>query len=321
MLSYWEYVLGQAAALVILASGLNLQIGYIGIYFAAPAALAFIGALVGGLVAIHVSASIVVVSAAAVGAGVVCSALFGLIASRVPGEYFIVVSLAIGFVIIGVASQLSFLGGDLGLIGIPATNFFGMAIDDNLGYAVAGIVMTISAVCLFAGVAHSRVGRRWRAVMDDERAARSVGLHPLRLRVGASAVSGIFYGLAGAIYVAQVQYVSTTDFGANLSFLAIVGLVLGGAGTVAGPIVGGLLVEAAYGGLGLVGFSAQYAGVVPQILYGLILVGVLTVAPGGLLRVGPRGRAQGDIGRVRRRNGRGGELSEEDVGLRSGTAS
>jgi branched-chain amino acid transport system permease protein len=283
--SYWESVFAQASVVIIVALGLNLQIGYAGIYLAAPAALFGVGAYAAALVSLHLTSSLLLVVLASIAVSVVVAALFGVVAARIRGEYFIIASLALGFVVTGLSNQLSVLGGTEGLVGIPLATLFGHQLVGNQTFAELGLVAVAIAVVVFALLVNSTIGRRWRAVMNDEFAARSLGLRPTWLRIGASATSGVFFGVAGALYAANIQFVGAADFGANESFLLIVAVVVGGAGTVWGPVLGGLIVSAISGGLALINFPPSYAGIIPEIAYGVILVTILIGAPSGLMRL------------------------------------
>jgi branched-chain amino acid transport system permease protein len=285
VVSYWESVFVEAAATLIVALGLNLQLGYAGIYLAAPAVLYGVGAYIAALTAIHLTSSFIIVVLVSIGGSVAMGAAFGVVASRIKGEYFIIASMALGFVLTGIANQLSFLGGSEGLVAIPVNTVFGIQLIGNQTFAIVGLICAIIAVALFAVIVNSTAGRRWRAVMSDEAAARSLGLHPTRLRIGASAVSGVFFGLAGAIYAANLQYVTGADFSTNETFLLIVAIVVGGAGTVTGPILGSLIVIGITGVLTNINFSPGLAGVLPEIVYGAILVVILIGAPSGLVRL------------------------------------
>lgn len=285
MLSYWESVFVQAAVTIIAALGLNLQIGFAGIYLAAPAALYGVGAVLAALVAIHITSSFLLVVVLSIVGSMIAGGVFGAVASRIRGEYFIIASMALGFVLTGLGNQIDFLGGTEGLTGIPLNNLFGDYLVGNQTFAIVGLIAVVVAVAVFALLVNSTMGRRWRAVMNDESAARSLGLRPARLKVTAGMASGIFFGLAGAIYAANLEFVSSADFGINESFLLIVAIVVGGAGTVSGPVLGGLIVAAISGGLAEINFPASEAGVIPEIAYGVVLVAILVAAPSGLMRL------------------------------------
>jgi branched-chain amino acid transport system permease protein len=132
-----------------------------------------------------------------------------------------------------------------------------------------------------------RTGRAWRAVRDGELAAAAFGVNVGYYKTLAFALSAAFAGIAGALYGLATAFVSTDAFPFQLSIALLVGAVVGGIGTIAGAIFGGLLVEflPIYAQQLLLPVSKDLANAAPGAVQGVLLLVVLSVARGGVAGV------------------------------------
>ena len=133
---------------------------------------------------------------------------------------------------------------------------------------------------------HSRFGAYLQAVRDNEDAARAIGVNPFRVKLGAIALSGAFMGAAGALYVQVFQYIDPgIAYGAHTSVEALVGAIVGGMGTVWGPVVGAFALHL------LADLTRNLFGQLPginMVIYGVVLVLIVMFAPRGLTGAGQR---------------------------------
>lgn len=151
--------------------------------------------------------------------------------------------------------------------------------------------IAIAVACLVGFLAlnlvRGRQGRSWRAVRDDPIAAAVVGISPAQSKVTAFVVSSLFAALAGAVFAQILTYVGPGAYGVGLSLSLLVGIVLGGRGSLVGAVIGAVLLV----GLPTVvdslaqgrGWETQVTANMPNLLYGLLLVAVVLLAPGGLV--------------------------------------
>jgi ABC-type branched-subunit amino acid transport system permease subunit len=272
----------------ILALGLNVAVGWAGLldlgyvaFFGFGAygyAIFSSGALGnGGSGGAHWSAiaSIPVVLA---GAGVI-GALIGLVSLRVSGDYLAIVTLFVGQAFIEIANNVDSgtLGGVNGLFGLDPVHAFGGSITTPKGYYYLALLVTAALMALLHLLDDSRTGRAWRAVREDELAAEAMTIPVGALKVMAISFGAIIGALGGAIFAAQQDNVFPTNFTANILILIYACLVLGGAGSIAGAVLGGIVVTA---GEQMVS-SPTDAG---YLFYGLILVAlVVKVRPWRML--------------------------------------
>jgi ABC-type branched-subunit amino acid transport system permease subunit len=166
--------------------------------------------------------------------------------------------------------------------------------------------MAVAVACVVAFIAlnlvRGRQGRVWKAVRDDPVAAAVSGVSPAGSKVSAFMVSSVFAALSGAVFVQILSYVGPGAFGLGLSLSLLVGVVLGGRSSLVGAIIGGVLLVWLPEFIASVssdrGWEEQVTNNAPNLLYGLLVVLVVLIAPGGIV-----GTLQTLIGRVTNRSG------------------
>jgi ABC-type branched-subunit amino acid transport system ATPase component/ABC-type branched-subunit amino acid transport system permease subunit len=271
-----------SAIAVILASSLNVMVGYGRMYSLAQAALYGAGAYTAALVALHFTRDAVVVGLCAMAVGGLAGLLLAIVGSRVKLEYFVIASLGVQMVFDGVVSNVGFTGGDGGLSGIPAVNVFGIAILTPATNAVATGLLAVGVVAGLAVFRRSAWGRQLAAVGEEELGAASVGKRIITARVTAAVVAGIFAGLAGALYANYAAFVNPSSFTNTESVTLLAMVIIGGAGTVLGPILGAVLLTIAPALLNFVSLGPATAGLWEEMGFGLIIVVVIRFRPDGM---------------------------------------
>lgn len=228
--------------------------------------------------------AIAVALAAAVGTAVgALSFRYGL-----KGSYFALVTLAFAEVFRIVALSVPFTGAGVGMM-LPlaaagdasiATLQFG----SRKGYVGLVLAFVVAALLVTAWLRHSRFGAWLQAVRDNEDAARAIGVDPQRVKLGAITLSGGFMGAAGAFYVQVFQYIDPgIAFGPHVSVEALVGAIVGGMGTLWGPVLGAVVLHA------LADFTRNLFGQLPGlnlVIYGTVLVLIVMFLPRGLSGAG-----------------------------------
>ena len=170
----------------------------------------------------------------------------------------------------------------------------------------AGLAITVACIAAFIALnlVRGRQGRVWRAVRDDSVAAAVAGISPAKAKVSAFAVSSLFAALAGAVFAQILSYVGPGAFGLGLSLSLLVGVVLGGRSSLLGAVIGGLLLvwlpEFVLSLSEKGGWGDQITNNAPNLIYGLLVVLVVLLAPGGLV-----GSVQMLIAKVTRRAPKG----------------
>lgn len=240
----------------------------------------------------------------------VVGAVVGVAAARLHGPYLAGATLALAVAVPGIALYFSEdLGGEQGMrVSLPdiptwvldsAYLVTGQDLTRSQYVAYIAWLTLIVTFVLLANLSSSRVGRRWRAVRDDEVAAELAGIGLGRARVSAFMVSAAAAGAAGAVLALAVRLAAPSGFTLNLSLTLLTAVVLGGLGSLTGALIGAALLTFLPGfvtewGLGA-GLDDIQAAELAPLVYGLVMVIVILVAPAGLV-----GSLQGFI--IRRRS-------------------
>ena len=200
------------------------------------------------------------------------------------GSYFALVTLAFAEVFRIVATSVPFTGAGVGLMVPLREGFANMQFDSRRGYATLILAFVVLALSVTCWLKNSRFGAYLQAVRDNEDAARAIGVNPFRIKLGAIVISGGFMGVAGAFYVQVFQYIDPgIAYGAHTSVEALVGAIVGGLGTLWGPIIGALALHL------LADITRNLFGQLPginMVIYGSVLVLMVMFAPRGLGGVG-----------------------------------
>jgi branched-chain amino acid transport system permease protein len=203
---------------------------------------------------------------------VLVSLIYGLLSMRTSGIYFLMVTLAVGMLIYGLAFRLSSVtGGENGISGIDRPAW--MSSYWIYYYVVLGLFVLATAVLWVIG--NSPFGASLRGVRDSESRMRSLGYGVQGYRVGAFLISGLVAGLAGLLAVWNTHFVSPSTAGVDRSVHLIVMVILGGVGTLLGPLIGAAIVVLVENVL------SSYVDRWPTVL-GLIFILVILFARAGI---------------------------------------
>lgn len=202
-------------------------------------------------------------------------------ALRVRGPYLAMVTIAFSFVVEQGAAEWSQLtGGWNGLSGIPTPSLFGHVFAEQ-HIACLVVALTLAAVWLYSRLSRSPWGMAMRAVRDAEIASQSIGLDPMRIRSVAFAISAAFAGIAGGVFASMSDFISPESFPLLQSILFLLVVMIGGAETVLGPLVGATIIVLLPE---LLSSLAQYR----LLFVGVLLLVVLRLAPQGLVGLAAR---------------------------------
>ena len=195
------------------------------------------------------------------------------------GSYFALVTLAFAEVFRIGAVSLGFTGGGVGMMLPLSESFANLQFSSRRGYIVLMLGFVVAAALVTAWLRHSRFGAGLMAVRDNEDAASAVGVDPQRAKRGAITLSAAFMGAAGAFYVQVFQYIDPgIAFGPHVSVEALVAAIVGGMGTLWGPVLGALVLHL------LADLTRNLFGQLPglnMVIYGSVLVLIVMFLPRG----------------------------------------
>jgi len=226
----------------ILAMSLDIVFGYAGLWSFCHAAIFGVAGYTAGILAISrgITSFWLTAPAGILMAGVT-AAIFGVIALRVSKLYFLIVTLALGQLIYGIALQWkSVTHGYDGLWNVPFPPDIGFANTPVSYYYFTLIVAVICAVLLYL-ITRSPFGHSLEGIRDNETRMRSLGYNTWLFKYIAFIIGGLFAGVAGIVYVHYNSVMNVYDVGLAASGIIILMLIIGGAGRLWGAIIGSLV--------------------------------------------------------------------------------
>jgi branched-chain amino acid transport system permease protein len=249
------------------------------LFFGSGAYIQAIAQLQGGLNA-WVALGLAVAGAAVVGL------LIGALSFRygLKGSYFALVTLAFAEVFRILATSVPFTGGGVGLM-LPLREApSNLQFASRAGYLWLVLAFVVAALLVTWWLRNGRFGAWLQAVRDNEDAARAVGVNPFRVKLGAIGISAAFMGAAGAFYVQVFQYIDPgIAYGSTTSVEALVAAIVGGVGTLWGPVLGAVVLHL------LADLTRNLFGELPginMVIYGAVLVLIVIFLPRGIAGLG-----------------------------------
>jgi branched-chain amino acid transport system permease protein len=273
---YYINVASQILFYAIFALGLNVLAGYGGLVSLGHAALFGISAYAAGYL-LQAGFGHPVAIIGALLAGVASMALFAVLSLRSTGIGFIMITLALGQILWGLAYRwISLTGGDNGisLHGRPAP--FGIALNSAAAFSYTTLVVFVVAVIAVAIFVRSPLGAALKGTRDQPRRMNALGYHVWAIRFWACLFSGLLTSLSGILFVYYTQFISPQTLALTSSAEVLLMVISGGAGTLLGPIVGAGLVVIVKSVVS--GFIERW-----NFLLGAIFVAIVILMPEGLV--------------------------------------
>ena len=200
------------------------------------------------------------------------------------GSYFALVTLAFAEVFRILALSVPFTGAGVGLMIPLAESFANMQFASRKGYLYLILGFVTAALLITWWLKHSRFGAYLQAVRDNEDAARAIGVNPFNVKLGAIGLSAALMGAGGAFYVQVFQYIDPgIAFGPGTSVEALVAAIVGGIGTLWGPVLGAVVLHV------LADITRNMFGQLPginMVIYGVVLVIIVMFLPRGIAGLG-----------------------------------
>lgn len=297
-LDYLVFFLIVASNFSLLALALNLQWGSTGLFNVGVAGFAAIGAYTSAILTgpdypASLGGFALPVAVGWLGAmltSAVAAALIGAVTLRLRQDYLAIATFGTAVVIQLAALNLTPLtGGAFGLASLPRPFAALGGSARNAAFLALSLLVLGVAWAALEALVRSPWGRVLRAVREDETAARALGKSPTRFRLEAFVIGCALMGLAGGIYASFIGFVAPQDFQSILTFQVWAMLIVGGSGSNAGAVLGGIAVWGlwtASGGLigSVLPADMEVRGAALQgVLIGSVLAAVLLLRPGGLL--------------------------------------
>lgn len=301
---YYIFLLNIILVHVILAVGLNILVGYTGQISLGHAGFFAIGAYGTALLMMKLQIPFVLAILLAAFIAAFFGFILGLPALRLEGPYLAVASLGFGMAIMHVIGHWQFFGGRTGIqappldIGIPQLGF-GFILETDVQKYYLILVIAVLMIIAARNIMKTRVGRSFVAIRDSDIAAEVIGINLTIYKTLAFAISAFYAGIAGGLFGFVLGFFDPFTFNMLLSIIFLVMVVVGGLGSIAGPIMGAALItylqysmlkniaEVPVIGKFMIAVSNQWLSVVgleniSNIVLGLIMISIVIFEPLGM---------------------------------------
>ena len=280
--NYFIHLAVLAMIWMIVAQGTNVIQGYTGYVSIAQGGFMGIGAYSSALLSLDMGVPVWLAILVAPLATAIAALIAGYPSLRVKGHYFAIVTMAMNMVIfIVLVNWIPVTGGEAGTSGIPAPETItlgslSISFMKRINYYYLVLISLGLTMLLVAAVVRSRVGLVLQAIRQNETFAEAAGVACWRYKLFSFIFSASLAGFAGALYAHYLSFISPAPFSVDASLNAILAVILGGSGTLIGPLVGAALTVALPEVL-------RVAEVFRLIIYGIGLVVVVIFLPSGLV--------------------------------------
>ncbi len=280
---YYSYIIALSGIWTILVLSLNIILGYTGQVSICHGSFFGIGAYTSTLLVMKLGWSYWFALPVAAIMSAFVGFLIGIPALRSKGSYFAICTMGFGIIVtIILENWISLTGGSSGIYGIPPPDSIVLFSQKEISFHSPAsqyyLILVTTCFLLFftRRLIDSRTGRAFLAIRRDEVLAESIGVDPMRFKLLAFTIGAFFAGVAGSFYSWLVGVITPAVSSLYVSFEAIVFLVVGGAGTLIGPILGTLLLNVV----------PEFLQMIPEyrmVIYGVLLFLAIVFMPNGLM--------------------------------------
>jgi branched-chain amino acid transport system permease protein len=284
MESYILGILVTTSVFAILAISLDLLIGYTGLFTIVHGALFGAGAYASAILTLRYGLPF----PAGLLAGALCGGLISLMIAvpslRISGHYLVLASFGVQEILASLFLNLdSVTGGPGGLRNIPRPRIAGFVVESPVAYLLLdGAILALLLAGALALV-RSPFGLLLRAVREDELTPQALGKNVVALKIKVFVCAGVLAGMAGSLYAHHITFISPEAFDVHASIFILSMVLIGGMGTLWGPVAGAALLVVLPEALRFLPFSSTVLGPARQIVYGALLVLFCFLRPQGLL--------------------------------------
>jgi branched-chain amino acid transport system permease protein len=271
-------LLTQAAIVAVLAMSLDVLLGYTGLPSLGHAAYFGVGAYTVGILTTEYQRGFLTCLVVGVALAALTAAIFGLLAIRAAGTYFLMITLALGMVVWGLAFRwVSMTKGDNGIAGVPRPELgLPWNLSAPLPFFYFALGAAVAAWALLGLLVRSPFGMGLQGIRESESRMRALGYNVWLHKYLAFVIAGAFAGFAGVFWAYYNGFVSPVDVQLVTSVETLLMVALGGPGTLAGPALGATLIV----------FLKNFVSVYTKrwlLILGAVYIGVILFAPQGVL--------------------------------------
>ena len=278
--SYWITLLTQMLIFAVLAMSLDILLGYSGMPSFGHAGFFGASAYVVAILSTRYKMGFLTCFVSGIGVATVISMIFGLLVAHAKGVYFLMITLALGMVLWGLAFRwVSMTKGDNGISGIPRPDIgFPISLNDPITFYYVTLVVFVACLVLMAIFVRSPFGHSMKGIRESESRMRILGYNTWLHRYLTYVVAGAFGGISGMFWAYYNGFVSPHDLELAASFELFLMVILGGPGTLIGPALGA----------GIIVFLKNFISAYTQrwlLILGAIYILTILYAPQGLMNL------------------------------------
>jgi len=283
-MEYLLHIFVLVGIYTVLAVSLDLLAGQTGLLSIAHAAFYGLGAYAAALLAGRLGAPFLVGTLIGMLVAILVSFLVSLPSVRLHDDYLAIATFGFQMIIFSIFNNwMGLTHGPLGISGIPHPSIFGWPIRSSAGFVALAALLAGFAYLVVWRIATSPFGRVLRAIREDQVLTQAMGKNTLWFKVAAFAISAALAASAGSLYAHYITYIDPTSFTVIESILVISMVIIGGAGSRWGPLLGAAILVTLPEALRFLGLPSSVAASLRQIIYGTVLLIMMMVRPRGLV--------------------------------------
>ena len=288
---FWMALITQILIFGLLALAVDLLLGHAGLFSVCHASFFAVSAYTVAILQVRYGQPTLVAAPAGLLAGTLL-ALALAAAARTRGGYFILITIAMGYIIWGAAYRwASFTGGDNGITNVPAPAIGGVALQSPIAYYYFVLAVVIALAFGYRILIRSPFGLSLRGIKGSESRMQSLGYRTTAHLYTAFVLSGVIASLAGVLYVYYNRFVNPVAASFNISIEVALMAIVGGSGTIIGPFIGAGII------LGMRNWVSSFLHLHAAVM-GLVFIITILWAPTGIMgivnRLFGRGARAGD---------------------------
>lgn len=283
-LDYLLHILILIGIYAILAMSLDLLVGHTGLLSVAHAAFYGLGAYSAALLSVHFGIPFVLSVILGMLTAILASLIFSLPSLRLHDDYFVIATFAFQMILFGIFNNwVGLTRGPFGIPGIPPPSILGFPIRSRIAFVLLVGVFAVLCFQIVSRISRSPFGRVLRGIREDETFTGALGKNTVRFKILIFAVSAALAASAGCLYAQYLSFIAPNSFTVTESILVISMVVIGGAGSRWGPLVGAVVLVTLPEALRFIGLPNDVSANLRQIAYGGGIVIMMMFRPRGLI--------------------------------------
>lgn len=282
---FWMTLITQIYIYGLLALSVDLLLGHAGLYSLCHASFFAVAAYATAILQVRYGQPTLIAGPAGIIAGTLLAMLYG-VSVRTRGVYFILITIALGYIVWGAIYRwASFTGGDNGITNVPPPSVAGVTVGSQTAYYYLVLAVVLLCALGYRIFIKSPFGLSLRGIKASESRMRSLGYRTTRHLYVAFAISGAMASLAGVLYVYYNRFISPVAASFQISVEVSLMAIVGGSGTIIGPFLGSGIV------LGLRNWVSSFFELHAAIM-GIVFIATILWAPDGIVGLADRLRAR-----------------------------